>query len=280
MKEYIYTDLATEFKNQFDFSPEINITENIKKIYHGANIEDCFGVTIFTPKISELTSKDFFLVQKEITAEIKRFTERYFKNYLQNKNFTALIVGLGNPNLTPDSLGVETVKKITVTNYLNDEQLKLIKHKRIAAIIPDVTGNTGIETADIVTMSALCIDPNIIIVIDSLAARSCNRLASTIQISDIGISPGSGLSKTHKKIDFHEIGVPVISVGVPTVVNSATLLADCFETLAVSSDFQKEIKETLPTQINFFVTPKEIDIIIKDAALLLAGALDMVFSLE
>ena len=278
MERYIYTDLACEFvknnSNLYSIKTN-NISESIQKNFYIDKNSNESCITYFTHGLCDLSNTDFLILQKDISTELVKLFVRNSGDSFYGDDFTVLAIGLGNPFLTPDSLGCETVKRIFVTNHLSREERKRYKRKRIAALIPDVTGNTGIETANIVSATALCVDPNVILVIDSLAARGYDRLTSVLQISDIGLTPGSGVYNDKKRLDFDHIGIPVITIGIPTVINSATMLADIVLKKKLSEDIA-----ALDDHLNFFVTPKDIDVIIKDASILLAGAIDLAITEE
>lgn len=143
-----------------------------------------------------------------------------------------LIIGLGNEKSTPDALGPLSIKNILVTRHLF---ILNTNHKEglrsVSAIIPDVMGNTGIETSDIIKSIVNTIKPKFIITIDALASSSINRLNKTIQMTDTGIHPGSGIGNSRKEINKDTIGVPVIAIGVPTVVESSIIVNDTIKYL-------------------------------------------------
>src|SRR5699024_9289309 len=146
------------------------------------------------------------------------------KNHIK-PNSTGLIVGLGNWNVTPDALGPMTTEKILVTSHLfmlEDENVA-DGYRSVSAISPGVMGVTGIETSDIIYGIVEKIKPDFIIAVDALASRSIERINETIQISDSGIHPGSGVGNKRKELSKETLGVPVIAIGVPTVVDAVTI---------------------------------------------------------
>jgi len=192
-----------------------------------------------------------------------------------------LVVGLGNLYVTPDALGPKVVIDITrhLLNYMPDV---LDKDTRpVSAIAPGVLGTTGIETLEVIKGIVENIHPKLIIVIDALASRSIERISSTVQLADTGIVPGAGVGNERKELTKESLGVPVIAIGIPTVVEAATIAADSLDLFiqkvqqdAKSNEFlnqlQEEdkyemIKEVLtPEDYNFIVTPKEIDDLIEN----------------
>ncbi|MBC8585980.1 GPR endopeptidase [Youxingia wuxianensis] len=194
------------------------------------------------------------------------------------KEGMVLVVGLGNIHITPDALGPQTVHQILATRHIPDQVAKesgLENLRPVAALAPGVLGQTGIETGEIIHSIVTDIHPGAVVVIDALAARSLERMGRTIQLSDNGISPGSGVLNSRKELSRETLGVPVISVGIPTVVDGATLVQDLVE------------KENLPMKKQaqtVMVTPRDIDVIIergaKNLSLAINKALQPQLSLE
>ncbi|RLL48027.1 GPR endopeptidase [Oceanobacillus piezotolerans] len=142
-----------------------------------------------------------------------------------------LIVGLGNWNVTPDALGPMTVEKTLVTSHLFRLQFESVAegYRPVAAVTPGVMGITGIETSDIIYGIVEKLKPDFVIAIDALAARSIERVNETIQLSDSGIHPGSGVGNKRKELSKETLGVPVIAIGVPTVVDAVTITSDTID---------------------------------------------------
>ena len=194
-----------------------------------------------------------------------------------------LVVGLGNIYVTPDSLGPKVINDIDVTRHIIKYLPQYIDEnaRPVSAISPGVLGTTGIETLEILEGIVEKIKPKMLIVIDALASRSIERISSTIQLSDTGIVPGAGVGNTRKELSQKTLGIPVIAIGIPTVVESAVLVNDCLDLFiqklqeeAKSNDYlnnlkeqdnYEEIKEALnPGNYNMIVTPKEIDELIEN----------------
>lgn len=211
-------------------------------------------------------------IGKYITLSLPRFTKsggldiraanllaREIRRLLPSKTGSVLVAGLGNTAITPDSLGPEVAERIIATRHISKEmrtQLGLGKLMPVSVLTPGVLGQTGIETGEILLGTVERIKPSAVIVIDALAARSLERLGSTVQLSDTGICPGSGVGNARMEISRSTLGVPVISVGVPTVVDINTLLYD------VGAEKSREV--------DMIVTPKEVDMMIDRAAELIA----------
>ena len=205
-----------------------------------------------------------------------------FKKYVSFKD-DIMVVGLGNMYVTPDSLGPKVINEIDVTRHIIKYLPQYIDEnaRPVTAISPGVLGTTGIETYEILKGIVDNVKPKLLIVIDALASRSIERISSTIQISDTGIVPGAGVGNTRQEISEKTLGIPVIALGIPTVVESAVLVNDCLDLLiekmqneARSNVFLNQLKEqdnyetikdTLnPKSYNMIVTPKEIDDLIEN----------------
>jgi len=206
---------------------------------------------------------------------------------------SALVVGLGNWNATPDALGPKVVEKLLVTRHLRQFVPADVAGglRSVAAISPGVLGTTGIETAEVIQGIVERIKPSVVICIDALAARSVERIGTTIQIADTGISPGSGVGNQRMGLNKEALGVPVIALGVPTVVHAANIVNDLLDKWAVHyagtkpffqlfrtpEERRRMLSEVLsPTVGELVVTPKEIDTTVEDMAKVIAGALNAV----
>lgn len=210
------------------------------------------------------------------------------RNLLQlSHDDTVLVAGLGNRSITPDSLGPKTIDNVMVTRHLVEYMPEHFKDqfRPVCAISPGVLGITGIETSQIIKGITSKAAPNAIIVIDALASRKLSRLATTFQLCDTGIAPGSGVGNVRTQIDRESLGVPVIAIGVPTVVDAATLTCDVLDSvISKTSGEQKETmqdnydtvtKALTPYDQNLFVTPRDIDEIITTVAKMLGYSINM-----
>ncbi|RKD27594.1 spore protease [Caminicella sporogenes DSM 14501] len=230
-------------------------------------------------------------VSKILAKEISKLLPK-------KENMSTLVVGLGNWNVTPDALGPQVVSKILVTRHL----FKMYNKTQdpgmtsVSAISPGVMGITGIETGDVIKGIVEKSTPDLVIAIDALASRKMERVSSTIQIATTGISPGSGVGNSRKELSQKTLGVPVIAIGVPTVVDAATMTNDTikmvikalqqqadresgfFKMLSELKDEDKYmlIREVLePYGANVIVTTKEIDKIITDISQIIANAINI-----
>lgn len=192
----------------------------------------------------------------------------------KNKKGPVLVVGLGNTDITPDALGPRVIQKIIATRHISEEIKKAsgLQHfSSVCALAPGVLGQTGIETGEIVAAVVAEIRPRCVVVVDALASRSLTRLGTTIQISNTGISPGSGVQNSRKELSEDTLHVPVISIGVPTVVDAVTLAYDLLD----EHQFNGQIKPKVqPNGAPMIVTPREIDLIIKRASDIIAFAIN------
>ena len=190
-----------------------------------------------------------------------------------------MIVGLGNLYVTPDALGPKVVPEIEDT-------------RPVSAISPGVLGITGIETMEILKGVVDNVKPKLLIVIDALASRSIDRISSSIQIADTGIVPGAGVENKRKEISKKTLGIPVIAIGIPTVVDLATVTNECIDIFienlqekAMSNDYLNKLKEKdnyedikealVPKDYNMIVTPKEIDKLIENMSKIISKAINM-----
>jgi spore protease len=212
--------------------------------------------------------------------EIKEIAAMALSNELKrlmnfHSNMRVLIIGLGNDKVTPDSLGPYTVSKIKVTRhyYLTHDMAYDVEMACVSSFIPGVMGSTGMETADLILSAAKIANPEVIIAIDSLAARNVNRISSTIQISDTGISPGAGTGNMRKQLTEETLGTKVIAIGVPTVIDSKTLILDNLSGFLKDPPNAEKYIDENGTQM--IVTSTEIDQVIKDFSDIIANAINI-----
>lgn len=169
------------------------------------------------------------------------------------------VAGLGNREITPDALGPRVSARVLATRHIEQNVAAaagLSGLKPVASLSPGVLGQTGVETGEIIASVVKEIKPDAVIVVDALASKSLERLGCTIQISDTGITPGSGVQNSRKELSKKTLGVPVIAIGVPTVVDAATL----------AEELTGGRQEVSPNGVIMMVTPREIDVIIERAA--------------
>jgi len=209
-----------------------------------------------------------------------------------SKKATVLVIGLGNRNITPDALGPRAIDKIVVTRHLQEILSPELKGgvRSICAIAPGVLGITGMETVEIVQGLVSKIKPDLVIAIDALAAASSRRVITTVQLANTGISPGSGVGNKRFGLTQESLGVPVIAIGVPTVVHASTIAMDTINVLQEHAPFARYFKSmenlsdadrhTILSQVlpevlgDLMVTPKEVDRFIDDIAVAVAGGIN------
>ena len=190
-----------------------------------------------------------------------------------------LVVGLGNRSVTPDALGPAAIDKTLVTRHMLNSEYAQSGMRSVCAIAPGVLGVTGIETVEMVESLTQKLHPRAILCIDSLAARDSGRIGCTVQISNTGIQPGSGVGNHRRPLTKETLGVDVIAVGVPTVIYAATLARDAFALLSGDGGHEEALasmeQELLGTDLgNLIVTPRDIDAIVKNSATLIAGGIN------
>ena len=246
-------------------------------------------ITIDIKRINLLTDEELEESSKILAEELKKL----IGEKIEFKD-DVLIVGLGNEEVTPDALGPNVIKNVEVTRHIINYLPQYIDEnaRPVSAIAPGVLGTTGIETLEIIKGVVEHIKPKLLIVIDALASRSMERISSTIQISNTGIVPGAGVGNTRKEISINTLGIPVIAIGIPTVVETAVVVNDALNIFieklqqeAKSNDYLNELKEKdnyeeikealLPKEFNFIVTPKEIDELVLSMSEVVAKGINM-----
>lgn len=293
MNGYSRTDLAceqlAERKNKID-----GCTEDVRSVglfrIHTLTIktEDaCKSIgrsrgtylTVECGRFTELENEDVTLLVRLLAGELRGMAERLSKKRADDQ-MSVLVAGLGNALLTADAIGPQTVERLKVTRHLkayNEALYRSLKCCELSAIAPGVLGQTGIETLEIIKGVIKTVQPDIVIIIDSLAARSCERLASTVQITDTGITPGSGVGNHRLEISQKTIGAPVIAVGVPTVVDSSTLVYDALARAGIDR-IDERLEKVLETGKSFFVSPKDSDMVTDRTAEILSCAINVAFA--
>lgn len=261
----IRTDLAVE-AHQMALEREKKINKKEGAAIEGVHYEEWKeeGVTIIKVLIEtdEAAKKVGKQKGRYLTLEAKRLRERdsdfqnkvttllanQFHQFLQEANIPpdakCLVVGLGNWNITPDSLGPIVVEHMVVTSHLFQLQPERVEEgfRPVSALTPGVMGITGMETSQIISGVVKETKPDFIIAIDALAARSIERLNTTIQITDTGIHPGSGVGNRRKGLNKETLGIPVIAIGVPTVVDAVSIVSDSIDFLL--GHLGRELKDT------------------------------------
>lgn len=193
---------------------------------------------------------------------------------------TVLVVGLGNREITPDALGPLVVSDVLATRHFEGklaEESGLSALRPVAAIAPGVLGQTGIETGEVIQSVVAKIRPAAVIAIDALAARSLSRLGCTIQLADNGIAPGSGVANRRQELSRETLGVPVVSVGIPTVVDGETLAFDLLHRPeGTSEESMEQLRQMFqPQGRTMMVTPREVDVMVERGAKLLSMAINL-----
>ena len=292
------TDLASERRDIYQKANKLEsidgiesnqeeINENIKvervKITN-ENGEKAIGkpmgdyITIDVKKLKIAQEEEIQKASETLTKELKALIDKHI-----NKQGEILVVGLGNIYVTPDALGPKVINEIEVTRHIINYLPQYVEEgtRMVSAISPGVLGTTGIETLEILKGIVDNINPKLVIVIDALASRSIERISSTVQLSDTGIVPGAGVGNTRSEISQKTLGIPVIAIGIPTVVDLGTIIDEGLDIFigklqekAESNEYlnklkeqdnYEEIKEALaPNDYNMIVTPKEIDDLIEN----------------
>ena len=236
-------------------------------------------ITVDCGRIGILGDRDLLILEELLAEKLMEMAERLTGKQI-DADFGVFVAGLGNAEMTADAVGPKTVGYLTATRHLREHEAALYRSigcSELSALAPGVLGQTGIETLELLRGIVSYVNPNVVLVVDALAARSCNRLATTVQISDAGICPGSGVGNHRSAITKETLGVPVIALGVPTVVNSATLVYDALQEAGIR-DICEPLRQVLENGKSFFVSPKDSDEIVESVSRLLAGAIGRAFA--
>lgn len=314
-KYAIRTDLALEEKERFeadnvevqgvileeeyDKEREIKMTRVLIETENGAKVMGKPVGTYITLEVPNLVVPDEDY-HREISERLAQLVGELIKE--KKKEYDVLVIGLGNRDVTPDALGPYVADNLIVTRHIIKEYGKYATGKNkvhmVSAIVPGVMGKTGMETVEIVNGIVKETKPDFLIAIDALAARSTKRLNRTIQIADTGIHPGSGVGNNRGGITKETLGIPVIAIGVPTVVDAATIVNDTMENFLAalessemlrgvgvvlqgynSAEKYELIRELISPHLNgMFVTPKDIDDTMKRISYTISEALNILFS--
>ncbi len=290
----IRTDLALESRNFY---------------FRRNNIRELNGIVVNTVKTDIYTKTEVFVQTKEASEKIGKPLGNYItiqSEYIESGLYTEelstvlseeltkllprhkeepliFVAGLGNRAVTPDALGPEVVSSLIVTRHLPEKSKKDLSLSHLSALAPGVLGITGIESSEIIYAVSEKIKPDCIIAIDALASGSASHVGCTIQLSDTGINPGSGVHNRRTALNEKTLGVPVISVGVPTVSDISSILCEAFEEIIDASKpglSEAEKKEVLKNFLTMhsedsMVTPKNIDAVISRAALILSRGINL-----
>lgn len=235
-------------------------------------------ITVYTPEIWRIDEHDLDAVSDIISSEIKNIVS-YSLNTNELSGKKILVIGMGNRQITPDAIGPLTVEKVNATRHIELMDRNTFSKSGMCSVSVmscGVMGETGMRTLEVIKGVAEQIRPDIVIAVDALAARECARLASTVQISDSGISPGAGIGNRQAAVNRETVGVPVIAIGVPTVVSAATMIGEAMRKCG-ETKFYETHRKILDEGKNYFVAPKECDMIAESVSRLLATSLDKAF---
>lgn len=318
-KYNIRTDLALEEKERFesdqvevqgvvleeeyDKEREIRVTTVRIETENGAKTMGKPVGTYLTIEAPNLSSPDEG-IHREVSEELAKYLIEVMEKIIPESEHDkeVLVIGLGNRQATPDALGPYVADNLNVTRHIVKEYGKYAALEEmncvVSAIVPGVMAKTGMETAEIIKGVVRETKPDLLIVIDALAARNSRRLNRTIQIADTGINPGSGVGNYRNAITKETIGVPVIAIGVTTVVDAVTIVSDTMENLLSALETSESlkgvglvlggyseaekyelIKELIAPNLNsMFMTPKDIDETVKRLSYTISEGLNLAFS--
>lgn len=317
-KYSVRTDLALEEKERFesdnveiqgvvleeeyDEQCEMRITRVKVETENGAKV---MGkpvgkyLTLEAPNLA-VPDEDY---HREISLKLAEYLKELIgKEILEQEELSILVIGLGNREVTPDALGPYVAEQVCVTRHIVKEYGKyamgMERVKSVSAVVPGVMGQTGMESQEIVKGIVKETGPDLIIAVDALAARNSRRLNRTIQIADTGIHPGSGVGNHRNGLTRETLGIPVIAIGVPTVVDAATIVNDTMENFIEALESSKMlkgvgdvlktysnaekyelVKELISPHLNgMFVTPKDEDEMVKQISYTISEALNVLLT--
>lgn len=293
-QERLHTDLALEEREKFQDDVEVSGVALNRECFednmiiittvdilneHGAQVMGKAKGTYVTIEAPDMENNE--KIAQKVSEYVAREIHRINKKINMKK---VIVAGLGNREVTPDMLGPMVTDELYVTNHIyaefGSEAFDDKKPLKVCAIAPGVMAQTGMETKELIKGIAAQINPDCVFVIDALAARSVSRLNTTIQLTDTGISPGSGVGNHRNAINSETIGVPVIAIGVPTVVDAFTIINDSMEKYLEGIGMTKqEISSfmngfAVSNATNMIVTPKNIDESVENIARVIASALN------
>lgn len=261
---------GVHYEERYDEKKDITITKVMIDTKNGAKAMGKPMGTYVTMEVPRMQEPD-----EDYHREISMELAGQLKNLIPDidKEQSILIVGLGNRDVTADALGPNVVDNLFITRHVVKEYGKAAysvdKMHLISSIEPGVMAKTGMETAEIVKGVVKQTNPDVLIAIDALASRSIKRMNRTIQITDTGIQPGSGVGNHRNALTYESIGIPVIAIGIPTVVDAATIVGDALERLTrecadIDSNIRlREYPKVMTELSNMYVTGKDIDAVIK-----------------
>lgn len=293
----VRTDLAVESKEKFEkdhveikgvsiheeYQEELDLRTTLVRIEtdHGARVMEKPRGTYITMEAPNLIVPD-----EDYHREISQELAHHLKELLHlEEEQSVLVVGLGNRDITPDALGPRVIQNLKITRHIVKEYGKAgmgeEKVHLVSSLVPGVMAQTGMETMEIIRGVIAETKPDVVIAIDALAARSMKRLNCTIQITDTGINPGSGVLNFRTGLNQESLGIPVIGIGVPTVVDAATIVHDAIAHLLESLE-EAEMEEFLgelitPRLHSMFVTPKDMDETVKMLSYTISEGLNLAF---
>ena len=307
--KHIHTDLAIENREMYqeenkgeiegvsvDVVEEKNHSVTTVKILNdkGSSIMGKAIGSYITIEVPNLNKTDEDL-KDEVSIELSKVLKTLIKDLNRDK---VLIIGLGNWNISSDALGPKVIERVLVTRqyFINFNKESDESMANVAAIAPGVLALTGIESFDIVKGIVDKIKPDLVVAIDALSSRKMERVSTTIQMTDVGITPGSGVGNHRQGLNKESLGVPVISLGIPTVVNAATMVNDTMDLIIDSLKNEAEIGKEFyslldelssedkyalisemlnPFMGNVIVTPKDINVLIDDLSIIIANGLNI-----
>lgn len=285
MKRYFRSDLAIEAADDLTHieGTEYSIDEGrlctierlaIKTDEAAKRLSRARGsyVTLSTERIWLLEDDEIDELSRSLSGELLGIMLHSCGVKVLTRDFSVLVVGLGNSAITPDAIGPISIEHLTATRHIKSfdpEIFDLLGFCEISTLTPGVLGKTGIESSETVKAAVRTVSPDAVIIIDALAAGSVERLASTVQISNTGINPGAGIGNLRTELNEKTLNVPVISIGVPTVVDSSAMVCEALIKSGVG-EIPEKLRDYLDRGVGYYVTPKETDLITEKVSKLIS----------
>ena len=236
-------------------------------------------VTVDLPDLRVADARELEGAQRALAVELRVLAEGLCRRHVE-RDFSVLVAGLGNREITPDALGPQTVAQLSVTRHLSPSWQALLGGRGLCAICgvaPGVLGQTGIEAVELLRGAVDVIKPDLVIAVDALVARSASRLVRTVQLSDVGIVPGTGVGSARRALTEETLGVPVIALGVPTAIEGRSLVADTLKKAGFLTPLAGILTHNGELD-GLLVAPGDVDILVPSVAALLSGSIERAFS--
>ena len=277
MKRFVRTDLACERQGGIDRCEYTLNGCRVCEVSEWREHERVRYSTVHFGALMQMEEEEYRQVTRAVAVLLERTA-----NQLVREPACVLVACLGNARITPDSLGAATARALEVTRHvqlLDADAFSRFGKGSLCLVIPGVLGDTGVESAELVRAAAREIGAQLVVAVDALAACSYTHLGASVQICDHGLRPGAGLGNRRMAIDRAGVGSPVISIGIPTVIDSASLLCEALSKAGICG-VGESLEAYLARAKRYFVSPVDIDVLAERGGRLLASAIGACFGQE